>query len=117
MLVSRNVDALAKIAGEIEAEGGEAIHVAADVAHRDEVQQVAEAAFKRFGGFDTWVNNAGVDLFGKLEQVSEKDHRRLMDTNFWGVVNGSLVALKHLRGNGGSLINLGSVESDYAIPL
>jgi NADP-dependent 3-hydroxy acid dehydrogenase YdfG len=117
VLASRNAEALAKIASEIESAGGEVIHVAADVAHRDEVQKIADAAYKRFGGFDTWVNNAGVDLFGKLEQVSEEDHRRLMDTNFWGVVNGSLVALKHLRGNGGALINLGSVESDYAIPL
>lgn len=84
VLALRNADALAKIAGEIEAEGGKVIHVAADVAHREEVLKIADAAYKRFGGFDTWVNNAGVDLFGKLEQVSEKDHRRLMDTNFWG---------------------------------
>lgn len=117
VLTSRNAEVLAKVAGEIEADGGEAIHVAADVAKREEVQKIADAAFKRFGGFDTWVNDAGVDIFGKLEQVSEEDHRRLMDTNFWGVVNGSLVALKHLRGTGGTLINLGSVESDYAIPL
>ncbi|HJP97225.1 MAG TPA: SDR family NAD(P)-dependent oxidoreductase, partial [Rhodanobacteraceae bacterium] len=66
VLTSRNDEVLAKVAGEIEGAGGEVIHVAADVAHREEVQKIADAAYKRFGGFDTWVNNAGVDIIGKL---------------------------------------------------
>lgn len=43
--------------------------------------------------------------------------RRLFETNFWGVVHGSLVAIEHLKGNGGALINLGSVLSERAILL
>ncbi|MGN6789388.1 MAG: SDR family oxidoreductase [Rhodanobacteraceae bacterium] len=117
VLASRNEGALAQLEKRIDDEGGQAIHVVADVARRDEVERIAQAALARFGGFDTWVNDAGVDILGKLEQVSEEDHRRLMDTNFWGVVNGSLVAVKHLKANGGALINIGSVESDVAIPL
>lgn len=117
VLASRNDEALARLEKQINDEGGQAIHVVADVARRDEVERIAQAALARFGGFDTWVNDAGVDILGKLEEVSEEDHRRLMDTNFWGVVNGSLVAVKHLKANGGALINVGSVESDVAIPL
>lgn len=117
VLASRNDEALARLEKEINDDGGQAIHVVADVAKRDEVERIAQAALERFGGFDTWVNDAGVDILGKLEQVSEEDHRRLMDTNFWGVVNGSLVAVKHLKANSGALINVGSVESDVAIPL
>ena len=117
VLASRNDEALARLEKEINDEGGQAVHVVADVAKREEVERIAQTALARFGGFDTWVNDAGVDILGRLEEVSEEDHRRLMDTNFWGVVNGSLVAVKHLKANGGALINVGSVESDVAIPL
>ncbi len=70
-----------------------------------------------FGGFDTWVNNAGLGIVGRIEDGKEEDFRRFFDTNFWGVVNGSLVALPTLKQRGGALINLGSVASDVAFPI
>lgn len=117
VLVARNEPALGDIALQINAEDGDAIYVAADVGKREQVQHVYDKAIARFGGFDTWVNDAGVDLWGRLEEVSDEDNRKLFDTNFWGIVNGSLVALPQLKRSGGALINLGSVASDYAIPL
>jgi hypothetical protein len=66
---------------------------------------------------DTWVNDAGASIYGRIEEVSIEDAKRLFDTNFWGVVYGSRVAIEHLRRTGGALINLGSVVSDRAIPL
>lgn len=45
------------------------------------------------------------------------DQRRLFQTNFWGVVHGSLVAVEHLKQQGGALINIGSEAGDRAIPL
>src|SRR5690606_12375004 len=68
-------------------------------------------------GIDTWVNNAGVSIYGRLEEVSEEDSRRLFDINLWGVVNGSLAALPFLRASGGVLANLGSEVSDAVLPL
>ena len=62
VLASRNQEALAKIVEEIKASGAEAIFVVADVGKQEDVQKVADAAIKRFGGFDTWVNNAGVSI-------------------------------------------------------
>jgi short-subunit dehydrogenase len=70
-----------------------------------------------FGGFDTWVNNAGVSIYGKLTDVPMEDKKRLFDTNFWGVVNGCRVAVRHFTRRGGTIINIGSVVSDRAIPL
>src|SRR5690606_18420170 len=84
VLAARNGEALANIEGEINARGGQAAHVVADVGRHKDVQRIAQLAKARFGGFDTWVNNAGVAIFGRLEQVSEEDNRRLFDTNFWG---------------------------------
>src|SRR5262249_37640028 len=86
-------------------------------ADRDQVDRVAEAAIDRFGTIDTWVNNAGVSIYGRLDEVTEADSRRVFETNFWGVYNGSLAALPHLRRKGGALINVGSEVSEAAIPL
>jgi hypothetical protein len=63
------------------------------------------------------VNNAGVSVYGRIAEVSQEDHRRLFETNFWGVVHGSRIALEHLRESGGALINIGSVLSERSIPL
>lgn len=116
VLAARSGDALAGIVGEIERAGGEAVHVAADVGSRAEVEAIAAGAVAAFGGFDTWVNVAGLTIYGPLRAVSEADHERLMRTNFWGTVNGSLVAVEHLSRRGGALINVGSVASDLAFP-
>jgi short-subunit dehydrogenase len=89
----------------------------ADVAKEEDVRAIASAAIDRFGGFDTWINNAGVSVFGRLNEVSLEDQRRVFDTNFWGVVHGSLIAAEHLKERGGALINLGSELSDCAITL
>ena len=115
--VARNDDALRQLIAELTSQGHDAIHVAADVASDDDMRHVAHAAIERFGRIDTWVNNAGVSIFGRSEDVTLDDQRRLFDTNFWGVVNGSLAALPYLRGRGGALINLGSEVSEVAIPL
>jgi short-subunit dehydrogenase len=117
VLASRSERTMDQIVQRINNEGGEAIHVVADVGERAQVERIAEAAISRFGRIDTWVNDAGVSIYGRLDEVSEEDSRRLFDTNFWGVVNGSLAALPYLRVNGGALINVGSEVSDAVIPL
>lgn len=117
VLAARSEEVLADVKRQIETHGHEVLTVVADVGRREDVQAIADAAIQRFGGFDTWVNNAGASVYGRLEEVSDEDHRRLFDTNFWGVVYGSQIAVKHLRSRGGALINLGSVASDIALPL
>ena len=117
VLAARNEDALRDLVNQIIAGGGQALEVTADVGRREDVQRIADAAIERFGGFDTWVNNAGLSIYGRLEEITDEDHRKLFETNFWGVVHGSLVAVAHLKQQGGALINLGSVLSDTAIPL
>ena len=116
-LVARSETALMAICDEILAAGGQACWEVADVADRGALQRAAERALDRYGGIDTWVNNAGVAIYGRLEEVSDEDNRRLFETNFWGVVYGSLVALPYLRQRGGALINIGSEVSDAVIPL
>jgi short-subunit dehydrogenase len=117
VLAARSHEALSRLEREINASGGESCHVDADVGSEADVQRIVDEAVDRFGGFDTWVNNAGVSVYGRLEEVTSEDHRRLFETNFWGVVHGSLAAVKQLKQRGGALINVGSTLSDRAIPL
>jgi NAD(P)-dependent dehydrogenase (short-subunit alcohol dehydrogenase family) len=117
VLAARNEAALQSIVRRIEANGGRAIYVVADVAKLEDLRNVVEAAISTFGGFDSWVNNAGIGVFGRLDQVSDSDNRRLFDVNFWGLVYGTQIAAAHLRRKGGAIINLGSVVSDVGFPV
>src|SRR3954463_2760709 len=117
VLAARSGETLDEIARRINSEGGEALSVPCDVSDRAQVDQLAQKAVAHFGRIDTWVNDAGIAIYGRLDEVSEEDSRKLFETNFWGVVNGSLAALPHLKRGGGALINLGSEVSEAAIPL
>jgi short-subunit dehydrogenase len=116
VLAARSKTALDGIARKLSAKTA-VVAVACDVSDRAQVDGLAATAVERFGRIDTWVNNAGQGLYGRLDEVSEADSRRLFDVNFWGVVNGSLAALPHLRKNGGALINVGSEVSEAYVPL
>ena len=117
VLNARSEDTLRRVTDEINGAGGKAIYVTGDVGRFEDVQNVAHEAIRHFGGFDTWINNAGVSIYGHMLDQSLEDQRRLFDTNYWGVVHGSMVACAHLRERSGALINVGSVLSDVAIPL
>jgi short-subunit dehydrogenase len=119
VLASRNEEALARLAHEIRRNGGQAIYVAADVGVEEDVDRVAETAIRTLGGFDTWVNNAGVSIFGHCDEVSIEDMKRMFDTNFWGVVYGSRAAVRHFkeRGEPGAIVNTGSFFGDRATPV
>ncbi len=117
VLAARSLHTLDGLVQKLVAAGGKAIAVPCDVSDRRQVENVAEQAITHYGRIDTWINNAGQGLYGRLETVSDEDSRRLFDINFWGVVYGSLAALPHLRKNGGALINLGSEVSESYVPL
>jgi short-subunit dehydrogenase len=117
VLAARSAQALEQIALELRDAGALAIAVPCDVADRAQVEALAEIAADTFGRIDTWVNNAGIGMYGRLDEGVEADSRRLFDINFWGVVNGSLAALPYLRRQGGALINVGSEVSEAVAPL
>lgn len=116
VLVARSSDTLGDVQQRIRDAGGQAVVAVADVADRSALEDAARIAIERFGRIDTWVNDAGVSIYGRLDEVTDEDNRRLFETNFWGTVNGTLVALPYLKRQGGALINVGSEVSDAVIP-
>jgi short-subunit dehydrogenase len=118
VVVGRRADALANLVADISADGGTAIAVPADVADAAQLQAVGDAAEDAFGGFDVWINNAGVVAIGWFWEVPLADHARVADVNLTGVMNGSHVALRHFLARGsGTLLNVGSVEGDVPLAL
>ena len=117
VLVARNERDLEGAVESIRAEGGRAAYHVADMADQDQVDGIGETAVREFGRIDTWVNNAGVALYGRLADLSTDDMRRQFDVNYWGQVYGSLTALPHLKVQGGALINVASALPNRAIPL
>jgi NAD(P)-dependent dehydrogenase (short-subunit alcohol dehydrogenase family) len=117
VLAARNERDLARAVDAIRAEGGRAAYVICDVADREQVERLAERAVGEFGRIDTWVNNAAVSMYGRLQDVPLGDMRRQFDVNYWGTVHGSLAAVPHLKRQGGALINVASALADRAIPL
>src|SRR5690606_18715838 len=74
-LTARSISTLEGVVSRIEADGGEAIALEGDVSDRRQMEDVARAAVDRFGRIDSWVNNAGVSIYGRLEEVTEEDRK------------------------------------------
>ena len=117
LLVARNEDDLRKIVQNLRARGGRAEYAVADVADKAALEAAAAKAREAFGGFDAWVNDAGISVLNEVERISLEDHRRVFETNYWGAVHGSLIAVREFKAHGGTLVNIGSVLSDRSMML
>ena len=94
----------------IEREGGTAIAVQADVCDEEEVEAMADRVADAFGGTDVLVNNAGITVDKKFENMSREDWDRVMDVNLGGVYNCTHAFFDDLKdADHGRLINISSV--------
>lgn len=118
-LSARNEAALRQITDDLNARYGDGccVYCVADVSREEDHRRVAQAAVEAFGRIDTWINNAGISIYGQMQEVPLADQRRLFEVNFWGVVHGSRIAVEHLGARGGAIINMGSAFADRAAPL
>lgn len=116
VLAARRANVLEEVAARIEAAGGKALVVPTDVARMEDMRRLRDAGVARFGRIDVWINNAAVGAIGRFDAVPVEDHARIVDVNLKGVIHGSHLALEQFkRQGGGTLVNIGSVES--VVPL
>ena len=88
-----------------------------DVAEREAVLAYADSVIARFGTVHQIYNNAGVAYHGHVDKSEFKDIERVIDIDFWGVVNGTKAFLPHLMASGdGHVINISSVFGLVAVP-
>ena len=102
------VDAIAKA-------GGTAVAVGGDVSKAAEAQGIIDAAIKHYGRLDILVNNSGVYEFAPIDAITEEHFHRQFNINVLGLLLVTQAAVKHL-GEGGSIINIGSLIARNQMP-
>lgn len=91
-------EALESLAEDLSKESSQnVVYLETDVSKEEEIEKLAEKAIESFGGFDTWVNNAAVAIYGHVTDVPIEEARELFETNYWGTVYGSLAAINHFK--------------------
>jgi short-subunit dehydrogenase len=117
-LLARGLDGLNATRIEVEALGGEALILPADVADADEVQEAARLVAHTWGKIDVWINNAMVAVFSPVKQMTPGDYARVTQVTYLGAVNGTLAALAHmLPRNHGVIVQVSSALADRGVPL
>ncbi len=114
VVTSRKIAECRKVAEEIESETGRsALAHACHVGHWDELPELVEASYERFGHVDVLVNNAGVSpRYDSLDTVTEKLVDTTLDVNLKGPLRlASLVAPRMIEAGGGVIINVSSAAS------
>jgi NAD(P)-dependent dehydrogenase (short-subunit alcohol dehydrogenase family) len=119
VVAARRDRALSELANECRRAGGRALVVPTDVTDENAVKDLARRAIESFGRIDVWVNNAGVSLFGRFEEVPPDAYRRVIETNLFGYIHGARAVLPYMREQGsGVIINnssmVGTVGQPYA---
>lgn len=103
---------------DIQANGGQAVAVQADISKEEGVQALLDAAIENFGGLDVWVNNAGMEIQKPTHQVSLAEWNKVLDVNLTGVFMGAKAALNYWlsKNQTGNIINMSSVHQQIPWP-
>lgn len=117
-LIARDANALAETKAEIEAIGGKALAVPADMADADAVFAAAERIERELGPVELWINNAMLTVFSPVWEMEPHEFRRVTEATYLGYVHGTMAALRHMRPrNCGTIVQVGSALAYRGIPL
>ena len=118
VLAARDATALEAVAAECRARGAEALVVPTDVGDEAACRALVERAVARFGGVDVLVNNAGMGMLARFEDVTDLSlYERLMRVNYLGSVYPTFYALPHLKRSCGQLVAVSSLAGLNGVPL
>ena len=117
MLSAKSEEKLREVVREVESYGAKAECLTCDITDENAMCDLADATVHRFGRIDTWFNSTSVSIYGRIGEIPLAEMHRIFETNFWGTVNGTLAALPYLKESDGTVINMGSILSDTALPL
>lgn len=117
-LIARGSDGLEAARTEVEQRGARASVHSLDVADAAAVEQAAERIEHELGPIDAWINNAMVTVLAPVAELSAADLRRVTEVTYFGVVHGTMSALKRmLPRDRGSIVQVGSALAYRGIPL
>jgi NAD(P)-dependent dehydrogenase (short-subunit alcohol dehydrogenase family) len=116
VLTGRREKEGAEVVAEINQTGGTASFVRADVSKDADIVKAIDFVLATYGRLDVAFNNAGVEMLGPLDQVTEEQYRSTFDINVWGVLN----SMKHeipamLKSGGGAIVNTSSIAGHIGL--
>jgi short-subunit dehydrogenase len=110
VLVARRLDRLEEVAREVEAAGGKALCIKADVSREEEVTRMVTEVMDRFGRIDVLINNAGIGLYARVEETTPEQFNKLWSVNFLGTLFCTQAVLPVFRRqNSGHIITVSSM--------
>jgi len=116
VLAGRREESLSQLAQECRELGARTIAVATDVTDESQVTELCRRGVTEFGRVDVWVNNAGVMLYGRVDEVPSHAMRRVFETNVFGYMYGARAVLPQFRRQGrGVLIDVASMVGKAGI--
>jgi glucose 1-dehydrogenase len=111
-------DATTRLIADVEAAGGKAVGVEADITKADDLHRMIETAIDSYGRLDVLVNNAGMETRQSLLETTEADYEKVMAVNMKSAFFGAQAAAKQFiaQGGGGLILNISSVHEDWPMP-
>ncbi|MDY7229568.1 SDR family oxidoreductase [Hyalangium rubrum] len=117
VLAARGEEALAQVRKRCEQAGGRAVTVGTDVAEPEACRRMIERAVEAFGGVDVLVNNAGISMWARFEEIEDLTlFERIMRVNYLGSVYCTHAALPHLKERKGLLVAISSLTGKTGVP-
>jgi short-subunit dehydrogenase len=117
VLAARDATRIAEITSECEALGAEAVPVPTDVSNVEECKFLVEGAAATYGRLDCLVNNAGIGMIARFEEVEDFDaYERIMRVNYLSCVHLTRYALPHLRKTRGLIVAVASLAGLTGVP-
>jgi NAD(P)-dependent dehydrogenase (short-subunit alcohol dehydrogenase family) len=117
-LIARGQAGLDGAVRDVEAAGGKALAVSADVAEYEQVEQAARQVEEFFGPIDVWINVAFASVFAPFTEISPAEFRRVTEVSYLGYVHGTMAALNRMRPRDrGTIVQVGSALGARSIPL
>ena len=111
-------DATEQLIAQVEAAGGKAVGIDADITKADDLARMMQTAVDSFGRLDVLVNNAGMETRQSLLETTEADYEKVMSVNMKSAFFGAQAAAKRFieQGGGGLILNISSVHEDWPMP-
>jgi NAD(P)-dependent dehydrogenase (short-subunit alcohol dehydrogenase family) len=117
-LIARGQAGLDGAAADVQARGGKALAISADVAEFGQVDKAASRIEDAFGPIDVWINVAFTSVFAPFAQVRPEEFRRVTEVSYLGFVHGTMAALERMRPRDhGTIVQVGSALGARSIPL
>ena len=117
VVCARRLDRLEQLRAEIEAAGGQALPIVADVARETDMHDLVARAVERFGRLDVMMCNAGFAIYGAIDDITPDQMRRLVDINYFGTYYATRAALPVFRRQGaGHILIVSSIVGKRGVP-